>query len=105
MSVCRKQYSATQYALLTALFRVPGIIFGALSGWAATHMGYSQYFVLTFFLCIPAFAFLFHARDWIPTDQDVPNSGNPLPEPTKTKTLPLKRIAEAAAVVPQAKAS
>ncbi len=105
MSVCKKEYSATQYALLTALFRVPGIVFGALSGWAATHMGYSQYLVLTFFLCLPAFAFLSHARDWIPTDRGVPSSGNSVREPTKNKSMSLKRIAEATVPVPQAKAS
>jgi MFS transporter, PAT family, beta-lactamase induction signal transducer AmpG len=106
MSVCKKEYSATQYALLSALFRVPGIVSGALSGWAATHMGYAQYFFLTFFLCLPAFAFLSHARDWIPTDRDLPNSGNSRREPAKTKTLTIERTAEVAAVaVPQAKAS
>jgi MFS transporter, PAT family, beta-lactamase induction signal transducer AmpG len=104
MSVCKKEYSATQYALLSALFRVPGIVFGALSGWAATYIGYAQYFYLTFFLCLPAFAFLFHARDWIPTDRDVPNSGNKLKETTKSEAPSLERIAHPVAV-PEAQAS
>jgi MFS transporter, PAT family, beta-lactamase induction signal transducer AmpG len=106
MSVCKKEYSATQYALLSALFRVPGIVFGALSGWAATHMGYSQYFILTFFLCLPAFAFLFHARDWIPTDQDVPNSRKNNVAPPKRDSPTVERTAQAVVVpLPQAKAS
>jgi MFS transporter, PAT family, beta-lactamase induction signal transducer AmpG len=64
--VCKKEYSATQYAILSALFRIPGIICGSFSGLAASVMGYSQYFALTFLLSLPAFAFIFHARAWIP---------------------------------------
>lgn len=72
MSICRKEFSATQYAMLSALFRVTGIIAGALSGMAAEHMGYSAYFALTFFLSAPAFAFLFTAKRWIPTNGHMP---------------------------------
>jgi MFS transporter, PAT family, beta-lactamase induction signal transducer AmpG len=64
--VCKKEYSATQYAILSALFRIPGIICGSLSGVATSGIGYSQYFALTFLLSLPAFAFMLHARRWIP---------------------------------------
>jgi PAT family beta-lactamase induction signal transducer AmpG len=104
MSVCKKEYAATQYALLSSTFQIAGIVAGVLSGFAATHMGYAQYFMLTFFLSLPAFAFLFHARDWIPKDQDVPNSGNKLQETTKSEAPSLERIAHPVAV-PEAKAS
>lgn len=70
MSICKKEYSATQYALLSALFRVTGITAGALSGWATNHMGYAAYFFLTFLLSLPAFAFLFHVRAWIPINSN-----------------------------------
>lgn len=66
MGVCKKEYSATQYAILSALFRIPGIICGSFSGIAASGMGYAQYFALTFLLSLPAFAFIFKARAWIP---------------------------------------
>src|SRR5208337_3813396 len=33
MSICTKEYSATQYAVLSSLFRVTGIFVGTLSGW------------------------------------------------------------------------
>jgi PAT family beta-lactamase induction signal transducer AmpG len=72
MSICRKEFSATQYALLSALFRVTGIIAGALSGIAAERMGYSLYFALTFFLSLPVFAFIFTAKKWIPTNGHPP---------------------------------
>ena len=68
MSICRKEFSATQYALLSALFRMSGIIAGSLSGWATFGIGYTSYFLLTFFFSIPAFAFIRTTRKWIPAD-------------------------------------
>jgi hypothetical protein len=106
MSICKKEFSATQYALLSATFRITGIIAGVLSGWAATHIGYAQYFFLTFFLSLPAFAFLFYARDWIPTDQNASNSGKSYVAPPKRESPILERTAQAVVVpLPQAKAS
>jgi PAT family beta-lactamase induction signal transducer AmpG len=106
MSICKKQYSATQYALLSALFNVPGIALGALSGWATSQVGYAQYFLLTFFLSLPAFAFLSYARDWIPTDQNASNSGKSYIAPPKRDSPTLERTAQAVVVpLPQAKAS
>jgi PAT family beta-lactamase induction signal transducer AmpG len=70
MSVCRKEFSATQYAILSALFRISGMTVGAFSGLATTSMGYAGYFGFTFLLSLPAFLFIFHARSWIPSDPD-----------------------------------
>ncbi|MFH0821277.1 MAG: MFS transporter [Pseudomonadota bacterium] len=72
MSICKKEYSASQYAIVSALFRVSGICAGTVSGWCAEAMGYAHYFVLTFFLSLPALLFIFHARSWIPPDADFP---------------------------------
>nr|MCU0474387.1 hypothetical protein [Bacteroidales bacterium] len=68
MSICSKEYSATQYAVLSALFRITGIFAAVFSGLAAEAMGYAQYFTLTFFVGLPAFLFLFHAKAWIPVN-------------------------------------
>ncbi len=68
MSICKKEFSATQYALLSALFRITGIAAGALSGWATYRIGYAAYFGLTFFLSLPAFLFIFQAKAWIAAD-------------------------------------
>jgi PAT family beta-lactamase induction signal transducer AmpG len=72
MSVCKKEFSATQYALLSALFRVTGIMAGAFSGIATAQVGFPLYFALTFLLSLPAFAFIFTARKWIPINGQVP---------------------------------
>jgi MFS transporter, PAT family, beta-lactamase induction signal transducer AmpG len=58
MSLCSKRYAATQYALLSALFRVGGIVAGAISGAITEHVGYGSYFLITFLLALPAFALL-----------------------------------------------
>ena len=58
MSLCSKRYAATEYALLSALFRVGGIIAGAISGAITQHVGYATYFLITFLLSLPAFSLL-----------------------------------------------
>ncbi len=69
MSICQKEFSATQYALLSALFRISGTIAGSLSGWITHDIGYAQYFAWTFVLSIPAFFFVVHTRSWIPVEE------------------------------------
>jgi PAT family beta-lactamase induction signal transducer AmpG len=58
MDLCDRSFAATQYALLSALFRVGGIVAGALSGYLAESLGFASYFLLTFALAFPAFALL-----------------------------------------------
>ena len=58
MTISSRRYAATQFALLSALYRVGGIAAGALSGLLATRMGYAGYFLLTFALALPAFALI-----------------------------------------------
>lgn len=66
MSLCSKRYAATQYALLSALFRVGGILAGAISGAITQHVGYGTYFLLTFLLALPAFGLLPWVRKAVP---------------------------------------
>ncbi len=58
MTLSSRKHAATQFALLTALYRVGGIAAGAVSGILAERMGYGSYFLLTFALALPAFALL-----------------------------------------------
>ncbi|MBI5250716.1 MAG: MFS transporter [Desulfomonile tiedjei] len=68
MSICNREYSASQYALLSALFRSAGIVAGALGGWVTEMVGYAYFFALTFFLPLPAFVFMFKVKTWILED-------------------------------------
>jgi len=66
MSLCSKRYAVTQYALLSAPFRVGGILAGAISGAITQNVGYGTYFLLTFLLALPAFGLLPWVRKAVP---------------------------------------
>lgn len=66
MSICDKEFAATQYALLSALFGLGRSLAGAFSGYGAVHLGYGVYFIATFFLALPAFFLLPWVRRWAP---------------------------------------
>lgn len=58
MTLCARRHAATQFALLSALYRVAGIGAAALSGFLTQRLGYTDYFLLTFGLALPGFALL-----------------------------------------------
>jgi len=58
MSVCERRYAATQFAVLSALLALTRWVAGDLSGGLAERMGYPNYFLLTFFIGLPAFALI-----------------------------------------------
>jgi MFS transporter, PAT family, beta-lactamase induction signal transducer AmpG len=58
MSVCEKRYAATQFAVLSALLALTRWIAGDFSGGLAERLGYANYFLVTFFLGLPAFALI-----------------------------------------------
>ena len=55
MSVCEKRYAATQFAVLSALLALTRWMTGEFSGGLAERLGYANYFLITFFLGLPAF--------------------------------------------------
>jgi PAT family beta-lactamase induction signal transducer AmpG len=63
MSVCEKRYAATQFAVLSALLALTRWIAGDVSGGLAEQLGYGSYFLLTFFLGLPAFALIPRLRN------------------------------------------
>ena len=58
MSVSERRYAATQFALLTALFGASRYVGNYFAGDAVEAMGYASFFLLTFFLAIPAWLLL-----------------------------------------------
>jgi MFS transporter, PAT family, beta-lactamase induction signal transducer AmpG len=85
MCICAKRYAATQYALLSSLFKISGVIAGALSGWMTQYMGFAYFFALTFFLSLPGLALVGYARRWIPVDSNS-NSNESSPNSEKGRT-------------------
>jgi PAT family beta-lactamase induction signal transducer AmpG len=58
MSVCEKRYAATQFAVLSALLALTRWVAGDFSGGLAEQLGYGNYFLVTFFFGLPAFALI-----------------------------------------------
>ena len=58
MTLCSRRHAATQFALLSALYRVAGLGAAAVSGFLTLRFGYADYFLLTFCLALPGFALL-----------------------------------------------
>ena len=58
MAIVRKERAATEYALLSSLFAISLRLAGFASGFGAHDLGYALYFLLTFFLALPAYLLL-----------------------------------------------
>jgi PAT family beta-lactamase induction signal transducer AmpG len=58
MALCDHRYSATQFALLTALASIGRIVVGGGAGYLVEGMGWGNYFLLSFVLAWPALGVL-----------------------------------------------
>lgn len=58
MAIVNRRRSAAEYALLSSIFALSRSLAGWASGFGAQSMGYAPYFLLTFFLCFPAYLLL-----------------------------------------------
>lgn len=58
MAIVNKQHSATEYAILSSVFALSRSVAGWAGGFGADTLGYSDYFLLTFFLAFPAYLLL-----------------------------------------------
>jgi PAT family beta-lactamase induction signal transducer AmpG len=67
MSLCDHRYTAAQYALLSALAAVAGIILGATAGYVVEATGWAHYFLITFVAGLPALVLLVKLRREIGT--------------------------------------
>ena len=62
VSQCSVNYSATQYALLSALAAVPGNIISSIAGYVVDSVGWANFFVITFATAAPGIALLIALR-------------------------------------------
>jgi len=63
MALCNHSYSATQYAVLSALASLGRILFGPLAGNMVQGVGWEGFFVLTFVAALPGLALVWAMRD------------------------------------------
>ncbi len=62
MAQCSVNFSATQYALLSALASVPRVMIGAIAGQVVAAIGWANFFVVTFTTAMPGLALLVALR-------------------------------------------
>jgi len=55
LKCCSSRYCITQIALITSITYVSTILFGSISGYAATYLGWSYFFIVAGFCFIPAY--------------------------------------------------
>lgn len=77
MSLCHKSFSATQYALLSALGTVANRLISASSGYMAEWLGWPTFFAGTVLLAVPALVLL----AFLPENAAAPAEETPEPEP------------------------
>jgi MFS transporter, PAT family, beta-lactamase induction signal transducer AmpG len=65
ISQCSSSFSATQYALLSALTAVPRTVISSTAGYVVAAVGWSKFFVVTFLAAIPGLALLIFLRPLI----------------------------------------
>ena len=58
MSLCNANFSATQYALLSALATIPRVTTGAIAGTLVTAIGWPKFFVVTCLTAVPGLILL-----------------------------------------------
>lgn len=63
MGLCNLRYTATQYALLSALSAVAREFLGPVSGMLVDHYGWLTYFTITFICSFPGLLFVWLARN------------------------------------------
>ncbi|HUL40409.1 MAG TPA: MFS transporter [Burkholderiales bacterium] len=66
MSLCNHSYSATQYALLSALASLGRVLFGPITGETVVLLGWPKFFFITFIAALPGLWLLWLLRKQIP---------------------------------------
>jgi MFS transporter, PAT family, beta-lactamase induction signal transducer AmpG len=71
MSLCNRQFSATQYALFTSLMLSGKSFIVAPMGGIAKQIGWSNFFLLSVFAAIPGLLLLFFLAPWNAKDSEI----------------------------------
>lgn len=64
MSICDRRFSATQYAGLSSLMRLPSITASAMTGYLVAWFGWGNFFLFCFFVAFPVFFLLPRVAPW-----------------------------------------
>lgn len=62
MSLCHRRYTATQYALLSAIASLGRVFLGPIAGVMVQNIGWTHFFIASFLLCFPGIIALIFLR-------------------------------------------
>lgn len=79
-SITHKKFTATQYALLTSLMRIPDVVVASSSGILAKSLGWTNFFIFCAVIAAPGMLMLLKFAPW--------NSNNPVTE--NQEPIPVK---------------
>lgn len=71
-NLTNKEFTATQYALLTSLMSVPRTLLASSTGFMATSLGWAGFFITCALLAVPGLLLLTRFRDWLREADSVP---------------------------------
>jgi len=74
MALCDRRFSATQYALLSALSAVGRVYVGPAAGYLVEGLGWEMFFFFTFLIALPGLALLAWMRARIETLDAAPST-------------------------------
>jgi PAT family beta-lactamase induction signal transducer AmpG len=60
--LCNRRYSATQFALLSALAAMGRVFVGPPSGYLVEELGWAEFFFITFLIALPGLGMLWRLR-------------------------------------------
>lgn len=66
-----KRFTATQYALLTSLMAVPGVVAASATGFMAKYLGWDIFYFLCAVIAIPGMLLLFKIAPWNVSNEDL----------------------------------
>jgi len=67
-SITNKKFTATQFALLTSLMRIPDVGISSFSGLMAQHMGWTAFFICCTLIALPGMLLLIKFAPWRPVE-------------------------------------
>jgi len=65
MALCNASFSATQYALLSAVAALGRVLFGPVTGELVAWVGWADFFVVTFVAALPGLWLVWRMRESI----------------------------------------
>ncbi|MGJ3502416.1 MFS transporter, partial [Piscirickettsia salmonis] len=65
MSLCKQRFSATQYAILSAIIAIPRVYFGPLAAIMIDYFGWAQFYLITCLIGFPPLILLFRMKKYL----------------------------------------